>query len=411
MRTRRAAAVTAVLAVALSGCSQTGGLSSATSAVQTETNVDNVGDAPIALAGVAQPAAPLPAPSAPAELAPLAQTVTLMEPDLLVETRGVVESAVIEEIRNLVGMQHTAPVAKHDAQATGPDGTVDVDLLAVNPVDFRPLTPEVTAQSVGVWERLAAGEVVLRHDVAAKVGVELGGDILLATPNGATLVRVGAFASNGTPPVSGIMVPWSVAAELGITQPTGFVLAVTDDDTTEVELAIASILGDTAVVERRKPPQQLQATVTSGGDTLQPFSYTDNGDGTISIEQGWVDRYIKTVTLPGIATTRCHELMIPQLLAALDEVRELGLYGHFKPEQFGGCYYPRHIDWDPAYPLSNHAWGIAVDFNTHDNWLGDPPQMDMRIVEVFERWGFEWGGRWRRPDGMHFELARIVRPG
>ena len=36
--------------------------------------------------------------------------------------------------------------------------------------------------------------------------------------------------------------------------------------------------------------------------------------------------------------------------------------------------------------------------------------MDMRIVEVFEKWGFEWGGHWRRPDGMHFELKRIVRP-
>jgi hypothetical protein len=154
VRTRRAAAVTAVLAVALSGCSQTGELSSATSAVQTETYIDHVGDAPIAVAGAARPAAPLPSPSAPSQLAPLAQTVTLMEPDLLVETRGVLESAVIEEIRNLVGMQHTAPVAKHDAQATGPDGTVDVELLAVNPVDFRPLTPEVTAQSVGVWERL-----------------------------------------------------------------------------------------------------------------------------------------------------------------------------------------------------------------------------------------------------------------
>ena len=128
------------------------------------------------------------------------------------------------------------------------------------------------------------------------------------------------------------------------------------------------------------------------------------------IDPAWVQRNIQTVELPGIATTRCHRVMIPQLLAALDEVRAVGLYDHFKPEQFGGCWVPRHIDWDPSKPLSNHAWGIAVDFNTHDNWLGDEPQMDMRIVEIFEKWGFAWGGHWRRPDGMHFELERIVRP-
>jgi hypothetical protein len=26
------------------------------------------------------------------------------------------------------------------------------------------------------------------------------------------------------------------------------------------------------------------------------------------------------------------------------------------------------------------------------------------------KWGFRWGGYWSRPDPMHFELSRIVRP-
>jgi hypothetical protein len=29
---------------------------------------------------------------------------------------------------------------------------------------------------------------------------------------------------------------------------------------------------------------------------------------------------------------------------------------------------------------------------------------------VFEKWGFEWGGRWSRPDPMHFELDRLLSP-
>jgi hypothetical protein len=31
--------------------------------------------------------------------------------------------------------------------------------------------------------------------------------------------------------------------------------------------------------------------------------------------------------------------------------------------------------------------------------------MDPRIVDIFRRWGFAWGGTWVRPDGMHFEYA------
>jgi hypothetical protein len=34
--------------------------------------------------------------------------------------------------------------------------------------------------------------------------------------------------------------------------------------------------------------------------------------------------------------------------------------------------------------------------------------MDPRIVKIFEKWGFVWGGYWDRPDPMHFELARLI---
>jgi hypothetical protein len=35
--------------------------------------------------------------------------------------------------------------------------------------------------------------------------------------------------------------------------------------------------------------------------------------------------------------------------------------------------------------------------------------MDPRVVAIFEKWGFRWGGRWTKPDGMHFELAAVLR--
>jgi hypothetical protein len=40
------------------------------------------------------------------------------------------------------------------------------------------------------------------------------------------------------------------------------------------------------------------------------------------------------------------------------------------------------------------------------NLFGQTPHQDPRLVDVFERWGFVWGGTFIEPDGMHFEYRR-----
>ncbi len=64
---------------------------------------------------------------------------------------------------------------------------------------------------------------------------------------------------------------------------------------------------------------------------------------------------------------------------------------------------------------SMHAWGAAIDVNTAyaDYWLGHHfgangaggyhNRIPMEIVEIFERHGFIWGGKWSHYDTMHFE--------
>lgn len=60
-----------------------------------------------------------------------------------------------------------------------------------------------------------------------------------------------------------------------------------------------------------------------------------------------------------------------------------------------------------AQSMSLHSWGLAIDINASWNRMGMKPTMPMELVECFEEAGFEWGGRWTKPDGMHFQLARI----
>jgi D-alanyl-D-alanine carboxypeptidase-like protein len=63
---------------------------------------------------------------------------------------------------------------------------------------------------------------------------------------------------------------------------------------------------------------------------------------------------------------------------------------------------------------SMHAWGAAIDINTAygDYWLGHRSgtgdtghfnRIPIELVEIFERHGFIWGGKWSHYDTMHFE--------
>ncbi len=65
--------------------------------------------------------------------------------------------------------------------------------------------------------------------------------------------------------------------------------------------------------------------------------------------------------------------------------------------------------------LSVHAFGAAIDINAryadYWRWAGGRPgnvprhrnRIPRRIVEIFERHGFIWGGKWYHYDTMHFE--------
>ncbi len=56
--------------------------------------------------------------------------------------------------------------------------------------------------------------------------------------------------------------------------------------------------------------------------------------------------------------------------------------------------------------LSTHAWGIAFDLNPAANRWGSRGNMPDWVVEIFKKWGFTWGGYWRKSDPMHFQAAR-----
>jgi hypothetical protein len=129
--------------------------------------------------------------------------------------------------------------------------------------------------------------------------------------------------------------------------------------------------------------------------------------GFLRLERRWVSENIRTIRVPRLGSVTCHRRIIPMLRGALRELADRGLAGLIDPAQYGGCYSPRFLNRTPAAGLSHHAWGVALDINVAQNPYGAEPRMDRRVVEVFERWGFTWGGRWLVPDAMHFEFMRF----
>jgi D-alanyl-D-alanine carboxypeptidase len=58
---------------------------------------------------------------------------------------------------------------------------------------------------------------------------------------------------------------------------------------------------------------------------------------------------------------------------------------------------------------SMHSWGAAIDVNAAyaEYWLWPRPisaaTLPVEIIDIFERHGFIWGGKWSHYDTMHFE--------
>lgn len=136
---------------------------------------------------------------------------------------------------------------------------------------------------------------------------------------------------------------------------------------------------------------------------------------TISIDPGWVMKNVISTDFPIIGRVRCNRVITGALRDSLQEIELAGLaplINILDTARYGGCFNGREIRTTGGVSgknLSRHSWGAAIDINPSANRFGRPPVMDARIVDVFRRHGFAWGGTWATPDGMHFEYIGTPR--
>lgn len=154
-------------------------------------------------------------------------------------------------------------------------------------------------------------------------------------------------------------------------------------------------------------------------------TYGVGSGGKLILQSGWEASHIATVHIPqlkGVQTyggkfsgnVRFFKPAIPQMAAAFAEVERLGLAN--KILHWDGSFVPRLMRGSSSSP-SNHSWGTAFDINAQWNGFKQKPAAagakgDLHAVaQVFKKFGFTWGGDWKNsPDGMHFEVNRILSP-
>jgi D-alanyl-D-alanine carboxypeptidase-like protein len=133
--------------------------------------------------------------------------------------------------------------------------------------------------------------------------------------------------------------------------------------------------------------------------------------GFLDIDPAWVRTHVATVRVPALGRVQCNRALIPQLRGALAEVEVEGLAKFLDRKDYAGCFSGRFLNRNPEAGISHHAWGVALDVNASTNQFGQTPHQDARVVAIFRKWGFTWGGRWLLPDGMHFEFVSFPSGG
>jgi D-alanyl-D-alanine carboxypeptidase len=307
--------------------------------------------------------------------------------------------------------------------ATSRDGTaverppagyrIPIDVGAADPAEYAALYASPPAALADLARRPGEGLFASAETTLRRIGA--GGRIAFGPVN----VPVAGAVSDAISGYHELFVTPPTAARLGLTSPKYLlVLPRPGAPIADVERRLRALVRPptkvlvtraNAVPFDRDSPNTLPASLEKLA--MGEFAARQLPGGTMALDPAWTAAHIETADVPVLGRVTCNRAFVPILRTALAEVERRGLASTIHPGQYAGCFVPKFVLHDPTQIISHHTWGSAFDINVPENGFGAPPHEDLRLVSVFESLGFQWGGRWMVPDGMHFEFLRAPPSG
>jgi hypothetical protein len=339
------------------------------------------------------------------------RTGEIANPDILIQSSDSISTETVEVIKALDGVRGVETFSFTEVLIENESYNV----AAVDPATYRNWTVLAVAETQAVWDRIAGGELGLRKKLVKKIPQDANQFVTLGSTDDARAVHIGAEVDTVVGVDAVVNETW--VDDLGMVPDNAVLVRTGMNAPQTLREPIEDLVGDAGVVSmvdaialNGLDPDVKQVAVTTGtvADVVGVFRYTVLGGGRIAPEPSWVASHIETRTVPILGQVTCNKYLFPQLIAALNQVVAQGLADEIHPEEYAGCYYPRFIAGSTK--LSNHSFGLALDFNVPGNQRGTVGEMDRGVVAIFKEWGFGWGGDWSYTDPMHFEMARLVDP-
>jgi hypothetical protein len=177
--------------------------------------------------------------------------------------------------------------------------------------------------------------------------------------------------------------------------------------------------GDFGPKTRETANQMLDTTVNTKQTTNTPRVKVPSNLSEIRAVFGderdpyFEQKYIVSVPFPytvrydskPVTSFRCHKLLKEAFTGVFMDILNLGLTSLV--DDYGGVYQRRSIRG--ATNPSCHTWGIAIDIEPAKYPLHSTARFDQRIVDIFKKHGFEYGGDFQgRKDPMHFQYCKLT---
>jgi len=303
----------------------------------------------------------------------------------------------------LTGSRDVSGTAVDDPR---PPYAFPIDAFAVDPDEVAPFLPSgVRRDVVDILER---GRAVLgtRSAVLRRLGV--GGVLEF----GEHEVRVGAVVPDRLIGWSEVLVSRDTGRRLGVALDR-YLLALPEGKPSlpVFEHMLRPLVPSTQPMRVERPGGSPYMRVAGGveppvvlkevfGEFAAALDASD--PAYFRVDPDW-DDHLVTRSVPLLGRLTCHRRFMADLLDVMRTIERDGLGSLI--HSTAGCFNARTVGRSPSNPPSFHAYGAAVDINSPENASGAAPTMDDRIVAIFEAAGFNWGGDFLIPDGMHFEYG------